>query len=92
MLFDSDNVGSFSEELSETQWDKVEDVANLKEVVEPITSGSPNILKASQIEGINLMVDQRPTSIRKRNGSQIYEECMSSEESEFVKNSETLGI
>lgn len=55
-------------------------------VMEPITLDSQNNLRASQLEGINLMVDLRPASIRRRIRSQIYEECMSSQESEFVES------
>ncbi|KAH7863185.1 hypothetical protein Vadar_014453 [Vaccinium darrowii] len=55
-------------------------------VMEPTTLGSQNNLRASQLEGINLMVDLRPASIRRRIRSQIYDECMSSQESEFVES------
>lgn len=56
---------------------------------EPLVIDSRNNLKASQIEGINLLVDLRPAERRRRIRSQMYEACLNSVESEFVQNTKS---
>ena len=61
------------------------------EVVELITLESPNSLRATQMEGINLMVDLRPASIRRRIRRQFFNECSSVQKSDGMDDSESIG-
>lgn len=64
---------------------------NVLPLIEPLEIDSRNYPRASQIEGINLLVDLHPAEQRKRIRTQVYEACMSSWESESIQNS-TLSV
>lgn len=69
-----------TEVMEETQWGKMVEMANSMEVVG----------RASQMEGINLMVDLRPASVRRRIIRQFFVECLSNQKRDDMDDSESL--
>ncbi|KAH7835763.1 hypothetical protein Vadar_029616 [Vaccinium darrowii] len=53
----------------------------------PVVLDSQDSIRASQIDGINLFVQLKPSDQRRRLRRKIYDECMSHSESEFISDS-----